>query len=147
MFIDISYEKILSSKLVKISYYTGLIYTLVVIFTPVQYYLFFIAPFEIIALFLIIYMMYKIIKIWLQSGETEYLVVVGLLALFITRINDILYEFSVIITDSFAPLGILIFIIINYYVLAKRQADELSSVENISAKLKSLNDLKDDFLQ
>ena len=81
----------------------------------------------------------------MQRGETEYLVVVGLFALFITRINDILYEYSIIITDSFAPLGILIFIIINYYVLAKRQADELSSVENISAKLKSLNDLKDDF--
>ena len=145
LFIDISYEKILSSKLVKVSNYIGLIYTLVVIFTPIQYYLLFIAPFEIIALFLILYMMYKIIEIWLQRGETEYLVVLGLVALFITRINDILYEYSIIITDSFAPLGILIFIIIIYYVLAKRQADELSSVENISAKLKSLNDLKDDF--
>jgi len=145
MFIDTSYKKIISSKLVKISNYIALIYTLIVIFIPIQYYLFFIAPFEIISLLLILYMMYKITKIWEQKGGTEYLVVVGLFALFITRINDILYEYSIIITDSFASLGILIFIISNYYVLAKRQADELSTVEDISVKLKSLNDLKDDF--
>ncbi|MBU3114549.1 ATP-binding protein [Clostridium lacusfryxellense] len=33
-----------------------------------------------------------------------------------------------------------------YYLLARRQANELSSEEKSSAKLKSLNDLKDDFL-
>ena len=33
-----------------------------------------------------------------------------------------------------------------YYILAKRQANELSCQENSSAKLKSLNELKDDFL-
>ena len=146
LFIDNSYEKIISRKLVKISNYLALIYTLIVIFIPVEYYLYFIAPFEVFALLSIFYMMYKISKIYIQRGQTDYIVVVGLFALFITRINDILYEYSIIITDSFASLGILIFIIVNYYVLAKSQADELSNVENISAKLKSLNDLKDDFL-
>jgi len=145
LFIDKSYDKIMSIRLVKISNYIALAYTLVVIFIPIQYYLFYIAPFEVIALLLIFYMMYKIFKIYIQREQTDYIVVVGLFALFITRINDILYEYSIIITDSFASLGILIFIIINYYVLAKRQADELSNVENISAKLKTLNDLKDDF--
>ncbi|MBZ9634365.1 ATP-binding protein [Clostridium sp. FP1] len=144
--IDKSYEKIMSPKLVKTSNYIALIYTLIVIFIPVQYYLYYIAPFEAFALLSIFYMMCKISKIYIEQGETDYIVVVGLFALFITRINDILYEYSIIFTDSFASLGILIFIIVNYYVLAKHQANELSSVENISAKLKSLNDLKDDFL-
>lgn len=146
LFINSSYKKIISCKLVKASNYLALIYTLIVIFMPFEYYLYFIAPFEVFALLSILYMMYKISKIYIQRGQTDYIVVVGLFALFITRINDILYEYSFIITDSFASLGILIFIIVNYYVLAKRQADELSSVENISANLKSLNDLKDDFL-
>ncbi|GCD09876.1 ATP-binding protein [Clostridium tagluense] len=144
--IDKSYEKIMSPKLVKTSNYIALIYTLIVILLPVKYYLYYIAPFETFALLSIFYMMCKISKIYIERGQTDYIVVVGLFALFITRINDILYEYSIIFTDSFASLGILIFIIVNYYVLAKRQANELSSVENISAKLKSLNDLKDDFL-
>jgi len=146
LFIENSYEKILSRKLVKTSNYLALIYALIVIFVPVKYYLLFIAPFEVFALASILYMMYEISEIYMKSEQTDYIVVVGLFALVITRINDILYEYSIIITDSFAPLGILIFIIVNYYVLAKRQADELASVENSSAKLKSLNELKDDFL-
>ena len=146
LFMDNSYEKIMSRKLIKISNYIAWIYTLIVIFVPFQYYLYFIAPFEVFALGVILYIMYKISKIYIQKGQTDYIVVVGLFALFITRINDILYEYSIIITDSFASLGILIFIIVNYYVLAQRQANQLSNVENISAKLKSLNDLKDDFL-
>jgi len=146
LFIDSSYEKIMQSKFVKTSNYLALIYALIVIFIPYKYYIYYIVPFEIFALVSIFYMMYKIYKIYIHRGQTDYIVVVGLFALFITRINDILYEYSIIITDSFAPLGILIFIIVNYYVLAKRQANELSSVESISAKLKSLNELKDDFL-
>jgi two-component system sensor histidine kinase ChiS len=146
LFMHNSYEEIMTSKLVKISNYTALVYTIIVFFMPLEYYLYVIAPFEMFSLVYILYMMHKISKTYIEKGQTEYIVVVGLFALFITRINDILYEYSIIITNSFASLGILIFIIINYYVLAKRQANELSSVENISAKLKSLNDLKDDFL-
>jgi len=168
LFIDNSYKKIMSRKLVKTSNYIALLYTLIVIFIPVQYYLYYIAPFEAFALVFTFYMMYTISEIYIQRQQTDYMVVeginfktsliniikvptdymvmVGLFALFITRINDILYEYSIIITDLFASQGILIFIIVNYYVLAKRQANELSRVENSSAKLKSLNDLKDDFL-
>jgi len=146
LFIHSSYEKIISRTVVKISNYLALLYALIIILIPTKYYLYYIVPFEVFALVSIFYMMYKISKIYLQGEEADYIVVAGLFALFITRVNDILYEFSIIITDSFAPLGIFVFIIVNYYVLAKRQANELSNVEDISAKLKSLNDLKDDFL-
>jgi two-component system sensor histidine kinase ChiS len=146
LFIHSSYAKIISRTVVKISNYIALLYALIIIFIPTKYYLYYIVPFEIFALVSIFYMMYKISRTYIQGEEADYMVVVGLFALFITRINDILYEYSIIITDSFAPLGILVFIIVNYYILAKRQANELSNVESISAKLKSLNDLKDDFL-
>jgi two-component system sensor histidine kinase ChiS len=145
LFINSSYEKIISSRFVKISNCLAFIYTLIVILTPFKYYIYYIAPFEVFVLASIFCMMYRLSKVYILGGENDYIVVVGLFALFITRINDILYEYSIIITDSFASLGILTFIIANFYVLAKRQANELSSVENTSAKLKSLNYLKDDF--
>ncbi|WP_291633310.1 ATP-binding protein, partial [Clostridium sp.] len=146
LFIDSSYEKIMSHKFVKISNYIAWVYTLIVIFMPINYYLYYIAPFEVFALVSIFYIMYKIFRRSIHTEETDYIVMVGLFALFVTRINDIMYEYSIIITDSFISLGTLIFIVANYYVLAKQQAKELSNVENISAKLKSLNELKDDFL-
>jgi two-component system sensor histidine kinase ChiS len=145
LFINSSYKKIISDKFIKTSNYIALLYTLLVIFLPIKYYIYYLAPFEIFALMSLCYMMYKLSDIYIHKEENDYIVLVGLFALIITRINDILYEYSIIITGSFASLGILVFIIVNYYVLAKRQANELSRVENISAKLKSLDHLKDDF--
>ena len=146
VFIYSQYINTISSKFVKISNYLALLYTLLVIFLPIKYYIYYLLPFEIFALSSLFYMIYKLSNLYIHKEETDYIVLVGLFALFITRINDILYEYSIIITGSFASLGILVFIIVNYYVLAKRQANELSRVENISVKLKSLDHLKDDFL-
>ncbi|MBU3114367.1 7TM-DISM domain-containing protein [Clostridium lacusfryxellense] len=138
LFIHNSYEQIMSSKFVEMSNYLAGAYTLIVMFVPIEYYLFYIPPFELFALVSLFNMMYKICIVYIQKGktgyivvvgrdlkrhfikklkvDTVYIVVVGLFALFITRINDILYEYSIIITNSFAPLGILIFIIVNYYL-------------------------------
>ncbi|MGK0468693.1 ATP-binding protein, partial [Clostridium sp.] len=146
LFIYYSYKKRFSIKFIKISNYLALLYTLIVVLFPIKYYIYYLLPFEIFALMSLFYMMYKLSKNYINKEETDYIVVVGLFALIITRINDILYEYSIIITGSFASLGILVFIVVNYYVLAKRQANELSRVENISVKLKSLDNLKDDFL-
>jgi two-component system sensor histidine kinase ChiS len=146
LFINKNYGEILSKKAIKISNILAVLYFLLVLISPTQFYIYFIIPFEIHALLMILYMMWKISKVYIESQTSDYIAVVGLFALFITRINDILYEYSIIITNSFAPLGIFIFIIANYYILAERQAIALSKSESLSEDLKSLNNLKDDFL-
>jgi two-component system sensor histidine kinase ChiS len=146
LFIYYSYKKTFSIKFIKTSNYLALLYALIVILLPIKYYIYYLLPFELFALMSLFYMMFKLSKKCPNKEETDYIVLIGLFALIITRINDILYEYSIIITGSFASLGILVFIIANYYVMAKRQANELSRVENISVKLKSLDHLKDDFL-
>lgn len=146
LFIDKSYGGILSKKVVKLSKFSALLYFFLVLITPADRYIQLLVPFEVLALSLIIYMMFKISKVYINVETNDYITVVGLFALFITRVNDILYEYSIIITNSFAPLGVFIFIVANYYVLAERQARALSRSEDIGEKLKSLNNLKDDFL-
>ncbi|MBE6067163.1 MAG: response regulator [Clostridium lundense] len=146
LFIDKSYGGILSKKVVKLSNFSALLYFFLVLIIPADHYIQLLVPFEALALSLIIYMMFKICKVYINGETNDYITVVGLFALFITRVNDILYEYSVIITNSFAPLGVFIFIVANYYVLAERQAKALSRSEDIGEKLKSLNNLKDDFL-
>ncbi|MBC2579416.1 response regulator [Clostridium sp. DJ247] len=146
LFINKNYGEILSKRILKTSNFSAILYFLLVLICPPKYYIRLIVPFEIYALLMIFCMMWKISKVYIKSETSDYIAVVGLSALFITRINDILYEYSIIITNSFAPLGIFIFIIANYYVLAERQSKALSSFEDMSERLKSLNNLKDDFL-
>ncbi|WP_097027945.1 ATP-binding protein [Clostridium peptidivorans] len=146
LFINKNYGGILSKKVVQISNFSAFLYFFLVLITPTKYYIQLIVPFEVLALSLILYMMIKISKVYIKAETNDYITVVGLFALFITRINDILYEYSIIITNSFASLGVFIFIVANYYVLAERQARALSRSEDMGEKLKSLNNLKDDFL-
>lgn len=146
LFINKNYGGILSKKVVQISNFSALLYFFLVLISPTKYYIQLIVPFEVLALSLILYMMIKISKVYIKAETNDYITVVGLFALFITRINDILYEYSIIITNSFASLGVFIFIVANYYVLAERQARALSRSEDMGEKLKSLNNLKDDFL-
>jgi two-component system sensor histidine kinase ChiS len=146
LFIDKNYGGILSKRVVKISNFLSVFYFLIVPLIPSEYHPRLILPYEVFTLVMILYMMWKISRVYIESETNDYMAIVGLLALFITRINDILYEYSIIITGSFASLGVFIFIVVNYYVLAERQSKALSNSEAMSEKLKSLNILKDDFL-
>lgn len=146
LFINSFYKNILSRGLIKILKASILVYGILVLISPWKYYQDLIIPFEIFSVFLLIYMIYKVSKLYFSNNSNEYIMAAALFALLLTRINDILYEYSIIITGSFAPLGILIFIVGNSYILAERQSAAFSEVENISEKLKSLNNLKDDFL-
>jgi two-component system, sensor histidine kinase ChiS len=146
LFISKNYGDILSRKFVQVSNLLALLYFFVVLITPLEYYVKLIVPFEILTMFMLFYIMWKMSIKYIREEASDYITIVGLFALFITRVNDILYEYSIIITGSFVPLGIFLFIIANYYVLAEKQSKALSDSENMSERLKSLNNLKDDFL-
>lgn len=145
-FINKNYVGALPKKVIKISNFSAILYFFIVLVSPNAYYIVFLVYFEVVALLMILYMMWRISKLYIYSETSDYITVVGLFALFITRINDILYEYSIIMTNSYAPLGVFVFIIASYYVLAERQSKALSNAEDMSEKLKSLNNLKDDFL-
>ena len=146
LFISKSYKEIISKRVVQVSDITALLYFFLGLVTPTSAYITYLPYFEIVGLLIILYMIWKISKLYIQSGSSDYLTVAGLFALFITRINDILYEYSIIITNSYSALGVFVFILANYYILAERQSEELTNSEELSEKLKNLNSLKDDFL-
>lgn len=146
LFINSIYKQLLPKKIITISNWLGYLYFFIIVLIPFDYYLLLIAPFEIFALLMILYMMIKISQIYMIEGTSDYITVLGLFALFITRINDILYEYSIITTGSYAVLGVFTFIISSYYIMAERQSKSLLNSEKMSEKLKSLNTLKDDFL-
>lgn len=146
LYIDKNYGNILSKIFVKVSNILAFLYFVMVLVTPFEFYYKLVVPYEIVTSVMLIYMMWRLAEVCIHAETSDYFAIVGLFALFIARINDILYEFSIIITASFSPLGIFLFIIVNYYVLAERQAKALTNSENMGERLESINNLKDDFL-
>lgn len=145
-FINEFYKGILSKTIIKLTKYSAYIYGILVLLSPWKYYSDLILPFEGLTMLLLIYLIYKVSKVYVFGNQSDHVIVVALFSLLLTRINDILYEYSIILTGSFAPLGTLIFVVCSSFILAERQSIALSNVEDMSEKLKSLNKLKDDFL-
>jgi len=145
-FINEFYKGILSKTIIKLTKYSAYIYGILVLLSPWKYYSDLILPFEVLTMLLLIYLIYKVSKVYVFGNQSDHVIVVALFSLLLTRINDILYEYSIILTGSFAPLGTLIFVVCSSFILAERQSIALSNVEDMSEKLKSLNNLKDDFL-
>lgn len=146
LFINSFYNGILSKWVVRSAVLSIYLYGLLVLMSKPQYYMNLILPFEVMTEVLLVYMIFKISMLYIRSSSSDYIMVIGLFALLITRMNDILYEYSIILTGSFAPFGTLIFIIANSYLLAERQSTAVNNAEEMSQKLESLNNLKDEFL-
>ncbi|MCM0647639.1 ATP-binding protein [Clostridium swellfunianum] len=146
LFLNSFYNNILSTWLVKATVLSAYVYALIILVSPNKYYMDIILPFEVFTVLILIYLINKISRLYIKKNSSDYLMVIGLFALFATRLNDILYEYSIIITGSFAPFGTLIFIIVNSYLLAERQSMAFNNAENMTEKLESINKLKDEFL-
>jgi Signal transduction histidine kinase len=146
LFIDSFYPKLLNKVIVKGSSIIGIVYFFVILILPTIYYNDLILPFEIISNFLLLYILYKLIHRYFTEGQKCEMVIIAIFLLFITRFNDILYEYSIIQTGSYAPVGMLIFIFAQSYALADRFSMAFSNVEEMTEKLKSIDRLKDDFL-
>jgi two-component system, sensor histidine kinase ChiS len=146
LYINIFYKGILWQKIVKLSNISAYVYGFLVLICPWQYYMDLILPAEITSIFLLSYLIIKLSKVYLKKGGSDFVIIGALFSLLLTRVNDMLYEYSIIITGSYSPIGTLIFIIATSYILAERQSIALSKVEDMSEKLNSLNNLKDEFL-
>lgn len=146
LFVNSFYPGIISKHIVKISKASIGLYAILILFTPWKHYMDVIIPYQLQAVFLLMYLLIKLIKSYFNNLVSEYIITTGVFALLLTGINDILYEYGLIITGSFAPLGTLIFIITVSYVFAKRQSQTFANAENTTKKLETINKLKDDFL-
>jgi two-component system, sensor histidine kinase ChiS len=145
-FIQSSYPGIVTKALVKASSIAGIAYFALILVSSPSVYRNKMLPFEIAAHITLIYIIAKMIQKYVSGQENYEMGIVGMFAIFITRLNDILYEYSIIQTGSYAPVGLLIFIFAQSYVLANRFSAAFSKVEEMTEKLKSVDRLKDEFL-
>ncbi|AWI04177.1 ATP-binding protein [Clostridium drakei] len=145
LFMSNFYSELINKKVVKFSKILGIAYFFLILILPPVYYINLILPVEIISDFMILYIVSKMLYGHFIKKSNNVIVIISMIIFLGTRINDILYEYSIIDTGSYAPIGILIFIFAQSYVASDKFSMAFSKIEEMTEKLKSVDKMKDDF--
>lgn len=146
LFLNELCPNLLPIEFVNFSSIMGGIYVVNVLLYKSTWYSTMIFPYEIISIILMLYILFKLIVEFIKGKNDYFMVIIGVLAVFLTGVNDFLYEYSIIITGSYATVGLLIFIIVQSIVLSGKVSEAFTKAEGVTNRLKSINKLKDDFL-
>jgi two-component system sensor histidine kinase ChiS len=110
-------------------YYTG-------IFSPI---------YEIPMLIVFILQMFSMLRPMRQRRPGAKTIFLGLAAVIVIALNDVLFEHEIITTGYYMPLGLVLFMIIQSVRLGKESADAFQSLEDYSANLVALEKLRSQF--
>ncbi|AKA69746.1 ATP-binding protein [Clostridium scatologenes] len=145
LFMSNFYSELINEKIVKFSKILGIAYFFLILILPPVYYINLILPVEVISDFMILYIVSKMLYGYFVKKSNNAIVIISMIIFLGTRINDILYEYSIIDTGSYAPIGILIFIFAQSYVASDKFSMAFSKIEEMTEKLKLVDKMKDDF--
>ena len=94
-----------------------------------------------------------LIRAWLRKRKEATLIMAGFVLMALFAVNDILHDMHVIRTGFFMPVGMVLFIIIQSFVLARRFSRTSTTAERLSHELleknialSKMDQLKDEFL-
>lgn len=146
LYIDDMYKNSINPLIIKISKISTYAYVLAIMTFSSKFYTLILIPYEILSLGTLVYICCKLFILKLYKEENCLLALIGVLSILISTVNDVLYEFSLIQTGSYAAFGILIFIILQSYISAEKFASTFNFTLELSEKLKVNDKLKDDFL-
>ncbi|OFY27080.1 MAG: hypothetical protein A2X01_02670 [Bacteroidetes bacterium GWF2_35_48] len=119
--------------------YPSILISLITIFTPVRIYGNVEAPYQIMMMLAMLYVLYVIIMGVIKKIPGSKILLVGTLLFFATVTNDILYYQAVIRTQELLPFGMLIFIFMQAYVISARFAKTFRNNEELTFELNEHN--------
>lgn len=137
-----------SRKVFKIIISYSMIWIFIVLFLPYNIYGRLQNVNNFMLILFVLYFSRVIIKAALNKREGSHMMLLGMMILSITVMNDILYVSNINIPTFYGmtSYGIIIFIFIQAVILSKILLNAFRSVENLSQRLMSLDKLKDEFL-
>ncbi|MBF0118336.1 MAG: response regulator [Desulfobacterales bacterium] len=131
----------------------ALLFGTCILFTPAIVYTKINPIYQFITLIFACYAFYIVIIAFIRKREDSFVFFVASLILFLSVINDILYAKALIYTTHLSPVGILVFICSQAFLISIRSSKAFLSVEILSSELErknkilmDLDKLKDDFL-
>jgi len=114
----------------------SLVFSGVVILTPVKYFAKTLTGYDVITVLACLYVSIMVIKAVKNKQEGAGYFVLGIVILLGTVINDILFATGIIATGEMVPIGLYIFIFFQALALSTRFARAYASLETVSAELR-----------
>jgi len=116
-----------------------IIHALIVIFSPISWYLTVVNYFFFITLLALVYLLIGFFRAVINKREFALIVFLGMLVPIAFGINDMLFGMDLIVTGYFAPIGFLFFMFSQAYLISLKSAKNFHHIELLSKKLKELN--------
>lgn len=113
----------------------GVLFSIILFFTPAAVHTMLIPPFQIITLAAIIYVMTALTIALIRKKEGSVYILTGFAVLALTVINDFLYDHKVIYTGYLVQWGLMVFIFFQSLVISTRFSRAFGKAENLSVEL------------
>jgi PAS domain S-box-containing protein len=139
MFLHSLFNREFSLWMLRIMQILGILFSCIVLLTAAKYFSHTVPLYQIITVISCTYGIYVLVLALVRSKEGAFLFSLGFIVLVFTVVNDILYSRMITQTGYFAPLGILIFIFFQSFLLSRRFSTAFSTIEKQSQELKETN--------
>jgi diguanylate cyclase (GGDEF)-like protein len=133
------YRSEVSVTFCKIATYTSLLFSLIVVFTPVQVFTETLYIFQAFTILSIIYIIYAIALAVIRKREGARLVAVFACFYAYTVVMDIVYVQNSLGSFELSNVGLFVFIFSQVYIIAKRLFKAFDQAEKYSSQLRDLN--------
>ncbi len=141
MFVRSLYPNEFPKIVVRITQVVCLLYSIIVLFTPVRVYSHYMLSYQIITIAGGIYTIWILINADIYKREGALLFLFAWFFLFLTVLNDILFQNDIIHTGNFAFIGLLIFIFSQAVVLSSRFSKAFYRIEKLFLSSKNLQEI------
>jgi signal transduction histidine kinase len=118
----------------------SLIFSALVLVFPLRIFSHTLTPYHVLTLLLFVYGIYTLVLATLKRNYDAFIFLAGFFILFLTAINDMLYNESLIETGQFIPLGLFIFIFSQAFLISLRFSNAFATVERQRQKLRKTRD-------
>lgn len=140
MFIHSLFPREFSKRIIRIIQFLGIIFSCIVLLTPAKIYSYTVQPYLIVTFMSCMYGVYGLILSLFRKREGAFLFSLGFFILFLAVTNDIFTYLGIITNvDSLAPLGVLLFIFFQAFLLSRRFSVAFDTVEKQRQDLQETN--------
>ena len=140
------FPKDVSEWLVKFSLTIGGLLGMIVCFSNLRIYNYFVDFNYVIILITIVIVLYYQIKIILKDRQDSITIFLSTAVLILFILNDIFYNLKIILTNEFIQIGVFFFLLAQAVILSRRFSLAFRDVEKISGHLTIVNDAYSNFV-
>lgn len=133
------FPKQISQLAIRITLYSAMLFSAIVIFTPSTIFTYTPIIFQFVLLSAGLYLFWRLIVATLQKEEDAWMMLSSYIFLFFIAINDFLYYNKLMGSEFFMPVGLFIVVFSQSFILSKRLSFAFSTVEDLTFKLEDYN--------